>query len=300
MALAANASGRIVARIGRLVWATVRDLFADSGAQWAAAIAYYAVLCLFPLLLAWASLAAAFVNPDWAIAKATALLGEFLPKGEDMVRRIVDDAAHLRRSVGFVSVAVLLFLGSRVFGTLARAINIAYGVSEHHGFWRRLRIQVTMLLAVGALLLGAARSESLLQLLWDLLRILPAETGLLFRVATHLFPAVLLLAAFFLMYQFVPAGRCCWRSNLAGAAVATLLFACARPLFFEYVERIADYGVVYGGLAAAVVLLVWAWIVAFITLFGGEFASHLEVSSRTGSCRLAPRDPSGSNRTAAL
>ena len=84
---------RRCARVGQVLFQSVKSLYADHGAQWAAAIAYYSFLSIFPLLLAVISLSAYFVNPDWAVAKTVALLQEFVPKGGGAVGRIVHDAA---------------------------------------------------------------------------------------------------------------------------------------------------------------------------------------------------------------
>ena len=78
--------------LGNAFVQALRDSFADNVAQWAAAIAYYIFLSLFPLLLAAVSLSAYFVSPDWAVGKAILLLWEFVPEGDDAVQRIIRGA----------------------------------------------------------------------------------------------------------------------------------------------------------------------------------------------------------------
>ena len=68
----------IVRLLGNAFIQALKDSFADNATQWAAAIAYYSFLSLFPLLLAAVSLSAYFVSPDWAVGKAILLLGEFV------------------------------------------------------------------------------------------------------------------------------------------------------------------------------------------------------------------------------
>jgi uncharacterized BrkB/YihY/UPF0761 family membrane protein len=86
----------------------VRDLFVDGGPQWAAAIACYSLLSAFPLLLAGASIAAFFVDPQRAVAQATELLAAFVPRGLLQIEAIVIDAIAARESVGLLSLAALL------------------------------------------------------------------------------------------------------------------------------------------------------------------------------------------------
>mgnify|MGYP003694476319 CR=1 FL=1 len=61
----------------------------------------------------------------------------------------------------------------------------------------------------------------------------------------------------FLIYRFVPRKRLDWKSIAVGTVVATTLIVAARPMFYEYVQYFANYNLMYGGIAIAVVLLVW-------------------------------------------
>lgn len=86
---------------------------------------------------------------------------------------------------------------------------------------------------------------------------------------------------------------CCWRSFLsitsclgfgragasfAEAGVATLLFVVASPVFQHYISQYAAgrYNAIYGSMWIVIVVLIWVWIVALVTIFGGEMASHTQ------------------------
>ncbi|HEV2042730.1 MAG TPA: YhjD/YihY/BrkB family envelope integrity protein, partial [Casimicrobiaceae bacterium] len=117
--------------VGNAFIQALKDSFADNATQWAAAIAYYGFLSLFPLLLAAVSLSAYFVSPDWAVGKAILLLGEFVPEGALAVQHIIHGAVHdAHPFAGIASLLILLVLGSRAFGALSRALNIAYEGEE--------------------------------------------------------------------------------------------------------------------------------------------------------------------------
>jgi membrane protein len=94
---------------------------------------------------------------------------------------------------------------------------------------------------------------------------------------------LLVLAAFFLIYRFVPRKRLDWKSIAVGTVVATTLIVAARPLFYQYVQYFASYNLMYGGIAIVVVLLVWGWVAAFIAILGGEFASHFQTMVLEGA-----------------
>ena len=271
-------------RIGKAFVQSLRDSFADNATQWAAAIAYYSFLSLFPLILAAVSLSAYFVSPDWAVGKAMLLLREFVPEGDSAVQRIIRDAVHNAHPyAGAISVALLLVLGSRAFGALSRALNIAYEGEETGSLARRIVIEIAMMAAVGVLFICTLFSHYFLLFLWNAASFLPGETDTAYAASAQLIRVLLLLGAFFLIYRFVPRRRLHWKSIAVGTVVASSLFIAARPLFYGYVQNLANYNLIYGGIAIAVVLLVWAWVAAFIAILGGEMASHFQTMVLEGA-----------------
>lgn len=260
-----------------LVIQSGKDMFTDNALQWAAAVAYYTLLSVFPLLLAAISIAGFFVNADWAVARTTQLLGEFVPQGERWIEDTVRGLLAARGPATLLSLGALLWTGSRVFGSLTRALNIAFDVDETYSFGKRLLVELGFLLTLGLLFLLALSSGFLLNLARQALGILPAGREPLMRVLSATVPALLLLLTFFLVYRFVPRTRPDWKAALGGSAVATLLFLVARPLFGYYVQEFAGYNLIYGSLSIVIILLIWTWLSAVIVLFGGEIASHMQM-----------------------
>jgi len=255
---------------------SVKDLFTDSGPQWAAAIAYYSLLSIFPLLLAAVAIAAYFVDPQWAIDRITEAARTLVPQGAGNIGSIVRDVIAARGSISALSLATLLWSGSRVFGVVILALNIAYDTDETYGFWKRTLIEVLMMATVGVLFIAALALRPVLTLLSSVLGILPIGSGILLQAIQILAPALLLMATFFLIYRFVPRSQQSWQPSLSGAVTATAQFLVARPLFLYYVRQFGNYNLIYGSVAIVVILVLWAWIVALILLFGGELASHVQ------------------------
>lgn len=258
-----------------------RDFVIDGGAHLSAAIAFYAILSLFPLALAGVSIAAWFIDPQWAIDHASRVLGGMTPHA-DTIRNIIEKAVAARAQTGLISIVVLLWAGSRVFAVLIRALNIACDVDNSYGFFQRLLIELGMLLSVGLLFIGALIANLLVPALGYVLATIPHGKASALAVIGWTLPGVLLTGGFFCLYKFVPRHRCNWQSALLGAGVATTLTLAARPLFLAYVAQLASYSQIYGWLAIGIVLLVWAEIVAIITLYGGELASHIQMMAYDG------------------
>jgi len=264
-------------RIGHMLLRTGKGFGEGDGSQWAAAVAYYALLSLFPLLLAMASIAAYFVDPGWVSGEATRLLGDFLPTGEEQINKIVQGAIESRQVAGIVSIASLLWSGTRIFGALTKAMNRAYDIEDDYGFLRRFLVEALMLLTIGVLFVLALGARLILGPLAQAIGFLPGDGGLLLSILPALASGGLLLLAYLLLYRFVPRRRPDWQAALAGAVVATALVLLGRPLFLYYVRRFGEYNIIYGSLAIVVILIFWAFIVAAITILGAEIASHVQV-----------------------
>lgn len=261
----------------------VRDLIQDDAPHWAAAISYYAILSLFPLMLLLLSVASFFVEPQWTADRAVTLLGDFVPEGASYVHGIIDEVIAARGTAGVLSSLLLLWTGSRVFGALTRALNIMYDVDETYPLWKQLVIELAMTASLGVVFLVAIASDLVLGSL-SALDLVPAFVD---EMAAWAAPLALIFAAHLLVYRFVPRERRMWRSSAIGATVATLAFIGARSLFYAYLTEIAQYNLIYGSLAVVIMLMVWAWIVALITLIGGEVASHYQMMIIEG---LSPDD----------
>ena len=106
--------------------------------------------------------------------------------------------------------------------------------------------------------------------------------GSLVRVPVAL-GAITLGAA--ILYRFGPNRPLRWRSVWPGAVLATVLWLGATTLFAWYARHIANYNVVYGGVAAVILLLVWMYVLAVIALIGCEFNAQCEKppATRTAS-----------------
>lgn len=173
-----------------------------------------------------------------------------------------------------------------LIGTMIKALNIAYDVDDPYSFFQRLLIEAIMLFTIGLFFIAALTSGFFLNLLWEALRLVPGNgQNVMLTIIQGVVGALVVLAGFFLVYRFMPKTDQNWRSALAGAAVAGLLFVLARPLFLYYIETFGNYNVIYGSLALLVILMIWVWMTAMITLFGGEVASHTQAMLIEGQSR---------------
>lgn len=263
-------------QIGKVVIQSGKDFIRDNCPQWAAAISYYTLLSLFPLLLAATSIAAYFVDAEWAINQGSRLIEDFIPNGAQYVQDIVEEVIDARGQVSILSILILGWSGSRVFGVVTKALNIAYDVDEPYGFLKRTLVELLMTVSIGLLFVLALGSRFLVIFLDNMISIPALPQGTVTRILQYAVPTILLLISLFLTYRFVPRRKVEWWTALVGAVVFTILFQLAQPLFTGYIQTFANYNLVYGPLAIVITLVLWTWIAASFFLFGGEIVSHLQ------------------------
>lgn len=267
---------------------SAQDLRASNAPEWAAALAFYAVLSLFPLLLLAVVGASYLVDATWAVGQATDLLGAFVPRGQIEIEEIVAAAIDERGRVGILSAVLFLVTGRRVLGALTTGLNRVSDVDEQtDSLRRRVLVEFALLAGLAALFLLALSARPLLDFAWRAVRFVPGTAGPAFRVLQELLRVLLLLAAFTLVYAVVPRGERHWRAAVIGAGAATALFVVAQTVFVAVLDPLWDnLSLVYGPLAVAALLLSWAWYVGLITLAGGTLASHTKVMLVEGKSPL--------------
>lgn len=257
-------------------WRVYRNFSHDNGFQWAAAIAYYGLLSVFPLILLTIALASFVVDAQWAIDKASELLETLIPAGSLQIEELIDGAIQLRARATVISLVLLLFTGSQVFSIVTQALNVAYDVSNHYSWWKRHLMRLGQALIIGTLFVVGLASRLLLDLVWAQPGALLAQAGLIQEVVRWVLPLALLVLAFFLTYRYVPRRDVSHRAAFVGAVSATLLFVAARPIFLGYLNRFSEYNLLYGSLTFLIILILWAWLVAIILLLGGHVTAHTQ------------------------
>jgi membrane protein len=232
-----------------------------------AALAYYSLLSLAPLLLLLIWLTASLMpSAQEALMRQ---IGELAGvEAERLARTIV---ANAERRPGTGSIAglwstLLLFLGATVvFGQLQDALNRIFrtDASELSGVmaWLRKRVfSLGLVFALGFLLLVSMTMNTVLQLAFSHVEwLMPLVAGL----ATWLVYSF----AFALMYHYVPDRPVGWRHAVAGGAFTALLFVLGRAAIGWYLQR-SDPGSAYGSMGTLVIAIVWVYYAGLIVFVG--------------------------------
>jgi membrane protein len=267
----------------RFAWDLAAAIGRHDLASRAAAITFYAFFSLFPFILLTIYLAS-MVVPTYRVEQVlTDILGPYFPEMEDAQRFIHDHVSSLAvvgEKIGLFSVLTLMWSAMSGFLAVQQAMDAIWERQQRSFFARQvvsfLMVMVLLLVilctVVGMALAPALEYMSFVQsgpLSW--LTWLQGWSRTLFPLS--------LFVSFAICYRYLPARRTPWNCVLPGAMTATLLLDLGRNIFVWYASHLVRYQMIYGGLAAVMLLVFWMYIGGIVLLFGAEIAAALERAS---------------------
>ena len=272
------------------VWATLKRTvkeFRDDGlTDWAAALTYYAVLSLFPALIALISIVSLVMDPKQITDALTDVVREVGPESAvETFEGPINSLANSRTEAGallLIGLAGALWSASGWVGGVFRASNTIYEIDEGRPFWklRPLQVAVTLamvlmltLLLIALVLTGPVAREvgnavgagDTAVSIWNIVK----------------WPVMLLVALFMLavVYYAAPNARLPhFRLITAGSLLAVTLWLLASAGFALYVANFGSYNKTYGALGGVITFLVWLWITNIAVLLGQELNAEVERS----------------------
>lgn len=255
----------------------------------AAAIGFYALICLAPmaLLLAWALqplLGRRREAYEWVATTVERLAGEAATgiMGE-IDALLTNPDAHV---AGIVSIAVLLWAGLRLFEALEMSLTDIWPGPRERGVIARKALALASMIAAGLLIITAIVLTALVPAVLEGLTSAGVmhidETTFVQRALRVVIELAAVFAAFFLLFRFIPAEKVSSRVAAVGAIFTAVLWRAVTPIFAMVVARSGEQSAIYGGFAGVVMFLTWAFFSAHILLLGAHFASAYQhvVSSR--------------------
>ena len=273
------------ASVPRVVTRSLREYWVKQLYDRAAALTYYAMMSLFPAVLAGVSLLG-LVGGESLVTDASDYL---LDRGADSTTANAVSGAleHVVKANGgalgvafVVSVGLAINGASSAFGAAGRALNAIYGAEETRGFVRRKLEDVGMTLVVMALFvvvlvavfLGGGIVEDVAGAIG-----LGDTAATVWRIARWPLAIAAAALAYAIVYAYAPAIRPPrWRWISPGAAFGVALWLLASAGFAVYIQNFSDYGAAYGAAGAVIVLLLWVYLSANAFLLGAVFDAELE------------------------
>jgi membrane protein len=254
---------------------------ADGCPAMAAALSYYTIFSLPPLLAILMLTVGSFVEPDTVRDLLTTQIGTLLgPGGADQVVQLVRNASRPEISgvAATLGILALVFGATTAFANLQNALNTAWSVApdprrgDVGNFLLKRVISLAMVLAIGFLLLVSLAISTVIAAFGDFLAFhapgwLSARVMTAVDFSTSFVVIGLLFAA---LFSYVPDAVVRWRDALVGGALTGLLFIAGKAAIGFYVGR-SDPGSVYGAAGSLAVALLWLYYNAVILFLGAEF-----------------------------
>jgi membrane protein len=263
---------------------TFREFGEDKAPRLGAALAYYTIFSVGPLLLIAISMAGIFLGQQAAQGQVSEELSKvFGSQMADAVETMVVAAAEPRSGViaTIVGVVMLLFGASGVFAQLKDALNTIWNVERKkttgiRGFVKDRFLSMAMVLGIGFLLLVTLLLDALISATGHYLEAFVGGEALMHAIQLTISfgVAVVLFAAIF---RILPDLDIAWRDVWLGAVFTALLFVAGKFALGLYLGK-AAVGSSYGAAGSLVVLLIWVYWSAQILFLGAEFT---QVYART-------------------
>jgi membrane protein len=272
--------------LGQTLKRTLTEFKEDELTDRAAALTYYAVLSIFPALIALVSIVGLVGDPKTVTNALTKLISQIGPASAvDTFKGPIDVLTKSSGTAGIlliVGIAAALWTASGYVGAFMRAANVIYEVEEGRSFikLRPLQMLVTLVLVVLLALVLVA-----LVLTGPLAKAVGSSVGAggtavtVWDIAKWPVLAAVVVFMITLLYYASPNAKLQGlRSIVPGAALALLVWLVASLAFAFYVANFGSYNKTYGALGGVVCFLVWLWLTNVAILLGAELNAERERS----------------------
>jgi membrane protein len=266
----------------RVLWELLRDTASewscDKVPQLGAALAFYSILSLAPLLLIVIRVAGLAFGEEAArgeiVTQIRDLVGDV---GAEAIQAVIRSAQepHEGSLAAIVGIATLLVGASGVFGQLQDAMNTIWEVKPRpdrawHNYVLNRFLSIAMVLGTGFLLLVSLLLSAALAALFTFAGTFLPEVASLLELGSLVTNFAVITVLFALIFKLLPDVQVPWRDVWLGASLTTALFLAGKGLISLYLGR-SSFGSSYGAAGSLVVLVVWIYYSSQILFFGAEF-----------------------------
>lgn len=278
----------MAARRGWLRWVgaeIIRRLREHDLMMMAAAISFYWLLALIPLLLLGTSAIGYLLgSSDRAVDEVMAVARRLIPRATPPhVAKFVGTLIRTRHVTGVLGIGFLLWVSMGVFEIIATSLTALTDGRETRSYLRRKLVAFVLMCTVGFLFLIVLIAGWVLTAWPNIAGLL----GVRFVMPAFLtdpnfpryFTSVLMGVLLTIAYRVAPVRDIGWPAAMAGASVAALLWHQAKVVFNWYLTHYARYSLFYGILGGFIGVVLWIFYTAIILLFGGMLAGIFDRSN---------------------
>lgn len=278
--------------IGQLLKQTFDEWNEDKASRLAAALAYYTIFSIAPLLVIIIAIAGLVFGEEAArgeiVAQIQGLVGR---SGAEVIETAIQNANQPATGsiASVISIGALLFGALGVFAQLQDALNTIWEVQPKpgrlvKGFVRRNFLSFSMVLGIGFLLLVSLILSATLSAISSYFIHLVPGFDVLWQVINFFVAFGITTFLFAMIFKFLPNVHITWGDVWIGAIITSLLFSIGRFLLGWYLGN-GSFGSTYGAAGSLIIILAWVYYAAQILFFGAEFT---QVYARKYGSQIIP------------
>ena len=255
----------------RVLESTAEGFTKDKVTKNAAAMTYYGVFSLFPLILLFMSLAGlALQSSEAAREQIMSVIIGLLPQGQDELRKVIVGVIEAKGVAAGVGILALLWGALGWFQVIDSNINEIWGVSKPRSFLKSKLFALAMVGAVGFVVLASFAATAAVHFLARFTGGIPG-TIVLWQAVVSLLSVLTIAAVFYVLYRYAPQRDQRFADVWPAALATAILWELTRRLLAYYLEQ-TDMISGYGPIGAAMALLFWIYVAGIIILTGAELA----------------------------
>src|SRR5437667_4718036 len=256
----------------------------------AKASAYSSILTFFPLLLVVGSVLATSHKTEAYLREISYAVGRILPAGSGTALAYLKGSAQRPVGVLISASLITLWTASGVMISWMEGFRRSYELPKIWNLVKERLIALSLVVLAGipltcSTILVAFGNRIELRLLTHIGHEFSPYVYLMWMFIRWLIAIVTSVAVIALIYHNAVPRTQPWHSVLPGATLATAMWFFVTMLFGWYLQKYADYSVIYGSLGVAIALLVWMYLISLVILIGAEFNAILFPRARLG-CEL--------------
>src|SRR4051812_41599063 len=251
----------------------------DNCAKLSAALSYYTIFAIGPLLVIVISLSAIFYGREAVQGRLYGQIKDLV--GSDaavQIQDIIKNSHHSNKGiVGTVIGTVFLVIGATgIFTEIQDSINFIWSLraKPKRGIVKYLinrLLSFSLIVSLGFLLIVSLVVSALLDLLSDrLTHYFPHTTVYIFLVVNFILIFTIISLLFAIIFKVLPDGRIKWKDAIVGAGFTAVLFIIGKAAISFYLGR-SNLGATYGTAASVIIILTWVYYTSLILYFGAEF-----------------------------
>lgn len=264
------------------IWTLLKDTYhqwsEDKASRLAAALSYYTIFSLAPLLVIAIAITGLVYGQQAAqnqiVGQIQGLVGH---NGAQAIQTMIEGARKPSTSIiaTIIGIILLLFGAAGLFGQLQDALNTIWEVTPkpNQGVWAMIKerfLSFTMVLGIGFLLLVSLVISATLSALGVFITGLLPGMDILLQVVNFVVSFAVVTFLFAMIFKYLPDAEIAWRDVWLGAIVTAFLFTVGKFLIGLYLGR-SSVTSSYGAAGSLVVILLWVYYSGQILFFGAEF-----------------------------